>query len=138
MATSRAPKPLDPTVKLMQPDGTPTRDFHTYLTKMFEEVRRPGQDSDFQPTTAKLAAAAPVGTLVATLTTKGSFPPVAYVVRDNVDNLKVALTAGADQKTADVKTNGTPVGTVGTHTLGIRATDAQGRTYQGALLVTLT
>src|SRR4029077_5519267 len=109
MATSRAPKPLDPTVKLMQPDGTPTRDFHTYLTKLFEEVRRPGQDSDFEPASAKLAAAAPVGTLVATLTTKGSFPPVTYVVRDNVDNLKVALTG------AQLKTNGTPVGTVGTH-----------------------
>lgn len=129
---SLPPKPLAPTVKLMKPDGTPTRDFHTYLTEMFEEVRRPGQASDFEPTKASLAASAPVDTLVATLSTKGAFPPVVYVVRDNVDNLKVALTG------ADLKTNGTPVGTVGTHTLGIRATDAEGRTYQGALLVTLT
>jgi hypothetical protein len=30
------PKPLAPDIKLMQPDGTPTRDFHTFLTQVFE------------------------------------------------------------------------------------------------------
>lgn len=131
MATP-VPKPLAPEVKLMQPDGTPTRDFHTFLTKMFEEVRRPGQDSDFTPTSATIAAAAPVNTVLATMDAKGAFPPVVYVLRDNVDNLKVAFTG------AQLKTTATPVGPVGGHVLGIRATDAKGRTYQGALLVTLT
>jgi hypothetical protein len=28
------PPPLAPDVKLMQPDGTPTRDYHTYLTQL--------------------------------------------------------------------------------------------------------
>jgi hypothetical protein len=126
------PKPLGPTVKLMHPDGTPTRDFHTYLTKMFEEVRRPGQASDFQPTSATLPAAGPIGRTVANLSVKGATLPVVYVLRDNLSNLQVAFSGSLLNTTAN------PVGTVGTHHLGIRATDAEGRTYQGALVVTLT
>ena len=33
------PKPLGPTVKIVHPDGTPTRDFHTYLTQVYEWQR---------------------------------------------------------------------------------------------------
>jgi hypothetical protein len=33
------PKPLAPDVKLIGPDGTPTREFHTFLTQAYEWLR---------------------------------------------------------------------------------------------------
>lgn len=33
------PPPLAPTVKIVEPDGTPTRDFHTFLTQVHQWQR---------------------------------------------------------------------------------------------------
>jgi hypothetical protein len=125
-------KPLPPQVKIANEDGTPTREFHQWLSGLYSAATTPGTGSDFQPTSAKLTAAGAVGRIVASMTVKESKPPLVFVLGDNPDALKVGFTG------ADLKTTLDPAGTVGTHHVGVRATDARGRAYSGTLLVELT
>lgn len=132
MAGIRNPKPLAPNVKIANNDGTPTREFHEWLSKQYEHLASPGTESDFRPTEAALPAAGVVGRIVATMSIKNAAPPVTYVLGDNPANIKVAFTG------ADLKTTVNPAGAVGTYSIGIRASDADGRAYNGVLRVELT
>lgn len=128
MATLKQSKPLPPTVKLVNPDGTPTREFHTWLTRQYDNL----SGSDIAPATASIAAAGLTGRVVATLATRGAKAPVSYTIVGNPDALGVTF-AGAE-----LRTSADPVGSVGTHFLSVRGTDAEAILYTGTLKLTLT
>lgn len=125
-------KPLPPNVKIANEDGTPSREFHQWLTTTFAAATEPGQASDFRPTEATLKAAGTVGRVVASMTIQNALAPIVYVLGDNPSGLKVGFTG------ADLKTTLDPAGPIGKHSVGIRATDANGRAYLGVLKVELT
>lgn len=132
MATIRSSKPLAPTVKIANPDGTPTRDFHLWLTQQYAHLLAPGKPSDFTPIEATLTAAGALNRLVATMATKNAVEPMTFTIAQNPGALHLAFTG------KELRTTANPAGAVGTHYVQITAVDDEGTGFSGTIKITLT
>jgi len=83
------------------------------------------------PTSASIVAAGAVGRAIATMSATGGTPPYTWSLT-NAAGLAMAFTGNVLQTTAD------PVGTAGTKTATVMATDNLGQTRSQTLTVTVT
>jgi hypothetical protein len=83
------------------------------------------------PDTATIAAAGAVGRTIATLSVSGGTPPVTYSITA-AGGLSAVIAGNL------LNTSVNPCGTAGAKTVGIMATDSQGKTLTENITVTLT